>query len=343
MPGEFDLIQRYFTRPNRRDDVALAVGDDCALLTVPAGQLLAVSTDTLIAGVHFPVDTAPYDIGWKALAVNLSDLAAMGAQPAWATLAITLPEFNHPWLQAFSAGLFALAEPHKLALVGGDTTRGPLSITITVHGFVPAPQALRRDAAQVGDVVAVTGTLGDAGRALAHALGQSPITDQTDAEWLLARLNRPSPRLAAALALRGIGHAAIDISDGLLQDLQHVLNRSGVGAALQMESLPLSAALRRQTTTEQQAVELALGSGDDYELCVTIPAARWPQAQAAVNACGVTLTRIGRITATPGLALDWNGAAFMPTQRGYDHFKDSQSHVDQANSNQLNSHLKERS
>lgn len=323
MPGEFDLIKRYFTRPSRRRDVLLAVGDDCALLQVPADQLLAVSTDTLIAGVHFPQHTAPYDIGWKALAVNLSDLAAMGAEPAWATLALSLPELNEPWLQAFSDGLFALADQHDVALVGGDTTRGPLSITITVHGFVPPQQALRRDAAQIGDVIAVTGTLGDAGRGLQQALGQVAICDISDAAFLLARLNRPTPRVAAALALRSIAHAAIDISDGLLQDLQHVLNRSGVGASLQLESLPLSDALRRQTATEQQAIELALGSGDDYELCVTIPEAKWSRAQAAVSASGVNLTAIGRISDTASMELTWHDTPFWPSQRGYDHFRNT--------------------
>lgn len=321
MPGEFDVIKRYFTRPSRRSDVLLSVGDDCALLQVPAGQALAVSTDTLHAGVHFPLDTDPYDVGWKSLAVNLSDLAAMGAQPAWATLAIGLPSEDAAWLQRFSEGFFALADAYQLALVGGDTTRGPLSITVTVHGFVPLQQALRRDRAQIGDIVAVTGTFGDAGRALQHALQEQPIADAADAASLLARLNRPTPRVEIGLALRSLCHAAIDVSDGLAQDLQHVLNASGVSAVLQLEQIPLSAALRRQTPDLASALRFALQSGDDYELCLTCPPVNWLAAQAAAAACGVPLTAIGHITAGPGsLQLNLHGQPFALNGRGYDHF-----------------------
>ncbi|MFN4289983.1 MAG: thiamine-phosphate kinase [Permianibacter sp.] len=321
MPGEFDVIKRYFTRPSRRSDVLLSVGDDCALLQVPAGQALAVSTDTLHAGVHFPLDTDPYDVGWKSLAVNLSDLAAMGAQPAWAILAIGLPSEDAAWLQRFSEGFFTLAEAHQLALVGGDTTRGPLSITVTVHGFVPLQQALRRDRAQIGDIVAVTGTFGDAGRALQHALQERPILDAADAASLLARLNRPTPRVEIGLALRSLCHAAIDVSDGLAQDLQHVLNASGVSAVLQLEQIPLSAALRRQTPDLTSALRFALQSGDDYELCLTCAPANWPAAQAAAAACGVPLTAIGHITAGPAsLQLNLHGQPFALNGHGYDHF-----------------------
>ena len=321
MPGEFDVIKRYFTRPSRRRDVLLSVGDDCALLQVPPDQALAVSTDTLHAGVHFPLDTDPYDVGWKSLAVNLSDLAAMGAQPAWATLAIGLPSEEPDWLQRFSDGFFALADQYQLALVGGDTTRGPLSITVTVHGFVPFAQALRRDRAQVGDIVAVTGSVGDAGRALQHALHEQAITDAADATTLLARLNRPTPRVEAGLALRALCHAAIDISDGLAQDLQHVLTASGVSAELQLEQIPISAALSRQTPDQLSALRFALQSGDDYELCLTCPSANWRAAHAAVAACGVPLTAIGHVVAGPStLQLTLHGQPFALTGRGYDHF-----------------------
>jgi len=320
MPGEFDLIRRFFTRSSARADVVLAVGDDAALLDVPAGQLLAVSTDTLIGGVHFPRSTEPFDSGWKALAVNLSDLAAMGAEPAWATLAISLAEIDEQWLQAFSTGFFALADQHRVALVGGDTSRGPLTITVTVHGFVPPGQALRRDGAGVGEIVAVTGSLGDAGRALQHVMHQAVIADAHDADLLLARLNRPTPRVGVGLALRGIASSAIDISDGLAQDLSHVLTRSGVGAQLQVAALPLSAALRRQCVNERQAVELALCSGDDYELCVTIPPQHWSAAQSVATACGVDLTAIGLTTAEPGLQLKLHEESFVVAHGGYDHF-----------------------
>ena len=321
MPGEFDLIKRFFTHPSTRSDVLLSVGDDCALLQVPVGQALAVSTDSLHAGVHFPLDTDPYDIGWKSLAVNLSDLAAMGAQPAWATLAISVPSEELDWLQQFSAGFFTLADQHQLALIGGDTTRGPLSITVTVHGFVPFAQALRRDRAQVGDIVAVTGTFGDAGRALQHALHEHAIADVADASTLLTRLNRPTPRVEVGLALRSICHAAIDVSDGLAQDLQHMLMASGVSAELQLEQIPLSAALSRQTSNQISALRFALQSGDDYELCLTCPPANWPAAQAAAAACGVPMTAIGQIVAGPSvLQLSLHGQPFALDGRGYDHF-----------------------
>lgn len=321
MPGEFDLIQRYFTRPSQRADVLLSVGDDCALLQVPAGHLLAVSTDTLNAGVHFPHGTSAYDIGWKSLAVNLSDLAAMGAAPAWATLAISLPTYDAEWLQAFSEGFFALANEHRLALIGGDTTRGPLSITVTVHGFVPPAQALRRDRAAAGDIIVVTGSLGDAGRALQHAMAERPIADHSDADLLLARLNRPTARVSTALALRPFAHAAIDISDGLLQDLGHLLTASSVSATLLLEQLPLSRVLRRNCDDDQQALDFALGSGDDYELCLTLPAANWSSAQAAAAATGVGLTRIGEIrSGTAPMQLRWHGLPYQAAHSGYDHF-----------------------
>ncbi len=320
MPGEFDLIQRYFNRPSQRADVLLSVGDDCALLQVPPGEALAVSTDTLIAGVHFPHDTPAYDIGWKSLAVNLSDLAAMAATPRWVTLAISLPRYEADWLQAFANGFFALADQHNVALVGGDTTRGPLSITVTVHGTVPASSALRRDRAQLGDIIAVTGSLGDAGRALQHALGSEPIADSADAAVLLMRLNRPTPRVQAALALRPLCHAAIDISDGFVQDLGHVLEASGLGARIDIAALPLSAALQRQCSTTKAAIDLALCAGDDYELCLSVPAAKWPAAVSAAAATGVVLSSVGEVVAGSSVQCVDHGTPYPVTAAGYDHF-----------------------
>lgn len=318
MAGEFDLIARHFVRPNQRPDVALGVGDDCALLAVPEGHLLAVSIDTLVAGRHFPLNTEPADIARKAVAVNLSDLAAMGATPAWMTLALTLPERDEAWLAAFSQALFAALDEQGMALVGGDTTRGPLTMSLQAHGFVPAGLALRRDGAQVGDVVVVSGTLGDAGLGLQLALGEAQAP-QPERDYLLQRLNRPTPRLALGLALRGLATAAIDISDGLAQDLGHVLAASRVGAELALEALPLSAALRA-VLPDEAGQELALAAGDDYELCFTVPAGRVQELAAIAARCALPLTPIGRITNQPGLRMSRRGAPVTLAQTGFSHF-----------------------
>jgi thiamine-monophosphate kinase len=238
---EFNLIERYFTRPAAAPDpdVILGIGDDAALVRVPTGMELAVATDTLVEGVHFPPQTAPETIGHKALAVNLSDMAAMGAEPRWATLALTLPQADEDWLTAFSSGFLALAAAEGVQLIGGDTTRGPLSITVQILGLLPSGSALRRSGACAGDLVYVTGTLGDAGlalRMLQHAHGSAAV-----AAPLAQRLNQPQPRTQEGLALRGIASAAIDISDGLCADLGHILAASGVGAHINLAALPLSA------------------------------------------------------------------------------------------------------
>lgn len=314
--NEFALIRRYFDGLTAvGDGVALGIGDDCALLEPPAGAQLAISTDTLIAGRHFPLDTAPSDIGWKALAVNLSDLAAMGAAPLAFTLALSLPQADEHWLEAFSAGLGACARTYGIALIGGDTTRGALSLTISVIGHLPAGAALRRGGARPGDLVCVTGTLGDA--ALGLRLGTA--ADDTDASFLRDRLDRPTPRLAAGLALRGIASAGIDLSDGLLGDLGHVLDASGVGADIEVRRLPQSPAFRR-TATADAGLALQLAGGDDYELCLCIPADRLAAAQAA---CGmVPLTPVGQISAEPGLRLvDANGLLISTAAfEAYRHF-----------------------
>jgi thiamine-monophosphate kinase len=325
--GEFDLITLIRDRcAIPREDVRLGIGDDGALLAVPAAQLLVVSTDTLVAGTHFPQDSKAFDIGWKALAVNLSDLAAMGATPAWATLALTLPQFDRQWVIDFADGFAALARDFKLALVGGDTTRGPLSVTVTIHGFVPEGAALRRGGARIGDGVFVTGTLGDAaaGLKLLQAIaGDAP--DLQDGppgmrEMLIERLNRPTPRVAQGLLLRGRAAACIDISDGLVADLGHVCAASGVGAEIDAASLPPSSALLSVfDDAARQALQLA--EGDDYELCFTAsePAATLLAGDLARSGCGAT--RIGRIVGPPGVRVrDAEGGEVVPARKGWEHF-----------------------
>lgn len=316
---EFRLIDRIRERTaHPREDVPLGIGDDAALLAVPPGQQLAVAIDTLVEGVHFPHGTAPQDIGWKALAVNLSDLAAMGAAPAWALLALTLPSAEPALVDALADGFAHLAREHGVALVGGDTTRGPFSLSVAVHGFVPPGLALRRAGACVGDAVLVTGTLGDAAAGLRLAQGD-PASDRANVHhgYLLERLHRPQPRVRAGLALRGHANACIDVSDGLLADLGHICTASGVGAELDTAALPLSPALRA-TFDETAARGCALGGGDDYELCFTVPLARLAATQAALAAIGCPATRIGHIVEEPGVRV--HGAAATPAKPGWDHF-----------------------
>lgn len=328
---EFALIRRHFAGLSGAGatGVRLGVGDDAAILVPPAGHELLMTSDTLVAGRHFPLDTAAFDIGWKALAVNLSDLAAMAAQPLWFLLALTLPSSDDErWLAGFADGLGRLARDSGIALVGGDTTRGPLSITITAVGSAPAGTALRRDGAQPGDVVCVTGTLGDAalglGRLAAVATAAGAQTAADIAE-LRARLDRPTPRLAAGLALRGLASAAIDLSDGLAGDLGHVLAASRVGAAIDADALPMSDAFARQTEAPERLALQAAG-GDDYELCVCIPAARLQAVQIAVTAAGSQLTAIGVITAEPGLRWQRRGQPIEGPLHGYRHFEAAAAH-----------------
>ena len=319
--SEFSLIDCYFANhaPNRCD-VALGIGDDCALLIPPTDEQLVVTLDTLVADVHFFAAANPEGIGHKALAVNLSDLAAMGATPAWATLALTLPKADEAWLAAFCRGLFALADRYGVQLVGGDTTHGPVTvITLQAHGFVPPGLALRRDGAKPGDGVYVTGTLGDAGLALAAAFGKATIAAGQHS-YIQARLERPEPRLIQGLALRGIASAAIDISDGLAQDLSHILERSDVGAQVKVEQLPLSLALSASLDHET-ALATVLTSGDDYELCFTVPSDRWAQLETVATAWTCRCTCIGVIEAKPGLRLVCaDGSTLRLKRLGYDHF-----------------------
>jgi thiamine-monophosphate kinase len=313
--GEFDLIARIKARARTGPGVELGIGDDAAVLRVPPGKLLVVATDTLNAGVHFPAGTTAADIGWKALAVNLSDLAAMAAQPAWCTLSLALPETDAVWLDAFLDGFLALADAHGVALVGGDTTRGPLSICVTAHGFVGEGAALRRDGARVGDDLWVSGTLGDAAGALAQwraGQGRDPV--------LRRRLDRPSPRIAVGLALAGIAHAGIDVSDGLFADLGHVCTASAVGAEIDIDALPASAALQASFDRDARRLLQAAG-GDDYELCFSASAERRAAIHGIARDADVALTRIGRIVAGAGVHAPLaGGGEWTPAHAGYTHF-----------------------
>lgn len=317
---EFSLIDRIRARVASRDDVVLGIGDDAALLQVPPGKLLAVATDTLNLDVHFPGDTRAADVGWKSLAVNLSDLAAMGALPAWATLSLSLPQVDMDWLDSFLDGFLGLAACHDVALVGGDTTRGPLSIGVTVHGFVDADAALRRAGACDGDDVWVSGTLGDA----AAALAQWRAGGAGDPEFR-ARLDRPTPRVDVGLALAGIAHAAIDLSDGLIADLGHVCAASSVGADLSLESLPASPLLLQRFDTQARAALQATG-GDDYELCFTAAPASRETIAGIAQRCGVALARVGSITTRRGVrARLADGNQWLPERAGYAHFEPSRA------------------
>jgi thiamine-monophosphate kinase len=320
--SEFDLIRRYFTQGGPAGgDLVLGVGDDCALLRPPPGKELAVTIDTLVEGVHFAPGVDPEGLGHKALAVNLSDLAAMGAEPAWVSLALTLPRSDPAWLEGFSGGFLALAKASGVRLVGGDTTRGPLSITVAAHGFVEPGMALRRDGARPGDLVYVTGAIGDAGIAL--LVQQGEYRPQRGAADMDLRLERPSPRIEAGRALVGIASAAIDISDGLLSDLGHICEGSGVGADLELQRIPLSPAVTEYLEQGGQWDRVLTG-GDDYELCFTVP----PQQLDALEIVGKQLdcgvTRVGSIGPEPGVRCRMgDGSELSLSSSGYEHFKDN--------------------
>ena len=319
---EFDLIARHFTRAT--PGAVLGVGDDCALLAPTPGMQLAVSSDMLLEGRHFSPQDSPAGIGHKSLAVNLSDLAAMGATPRWATLSIALPQADDAWLTAFARGFFRMADQHGIELVGGDTTRGALTISITVIGEVPPGQALRRDGAKAGDDVWVSGVIGSAALALAYRQGRL-FMEQVDAARVLPALYLPTPRVALGIALRGVASSAIDISDGLLADLGHILERSQVGAArigarLEFAALPTLPVVQRYLH-EAVARDCVLAGGDDYELCFTAPSGKRDAVAAAAEGADVTVTRIGRITAEPGLTVIGADGQPLPFEHtGYDHF-----------------------
>ena len=317
---EFELISRYFARqPVARADVALGIGDDAAVLDVPPGQQLVVSTDMLVAGVHFPENTDAVSIGHKSLAANLSDLAAMGATPAWYTLNLSLPQADPGWLEGFCQGMFALALKHDAALVGGDTTRGPLTIGIQIMGLVPQGQALKRAGARPGDRIYVTSLLGEAALGLRVTQGQLKLPDEYLAN-VLTQFNRPMPRVLVGLRLRGLASACIDISDGLAADLGHILAASAVGARIHLKRLPLSPAY--DAAFEQVGWQAALAGGDDYELCFTIPPAQETVFRIASAQFGVPCSYIGDIEAEPGLRIvDEQGVLYAPEQSGFDHFR----------------------
>ncbi len=319
MLSEFDIIRRYFTRPVKR--ALLGVGDDCALVAPEPGTVLAVSTDMLVEGRHFLAGADAVELGHKALAVNLSDLAAMGAAPRYATLALALPEADAAWLAQFSQGFFRLADAFGVELIGGDTTRGPRNISITVIGTVPPEQALRRDGAKAGDEVWLSGASGDAALALAHLDGRIRIADAALAHCL-ARLHTPVPCVALGLRLRGIATSAIDVSDGLVADLGHIAERSGVEVELRYAALPRSRALRA-CADARLAEECLLAGGDDYELAFTASPDASKRLEALAAELGLALTRIGSVSAgDPGRVsvYDAAGNIMQIARKGFDHF-----------------------
>ena len=313
--SEFDLIQRYFTR--RTKSAILGVGDDAALLSVADGMELAVSTDMLVSGTHFFPDTDPFLLGHKTLAVNLSDLAAMGAVPRWATLALSLPSAEAEWLRSFSAGFFALADEYGVELIGGDTTRGPLNLCVTIMGEVPAGKALRRSGAKIGDDIWVSGKLGAAALGLAHLQGKIKLPEDARLSCLAA-LHQPQPRVALGLALRDLASSAIDISDGLLADLKHILECSNAGAEITFDTLPADVFPDVEETVWRRTV---LSGGDDYELCFTAPNVRRSEVEAVAKNLGLPLTRIGRVVEGRRCTVRaGDGSVMTIKESGYDHF-----------------------
>ncbi len=319
--GEFSLIARYFDRvKNARRDVETGIGDDCALLNVPEKQTLAISTDTLVSGIHFLPDIDPADLAYKALAVNVSDLAAMGADPAWLTLALTLPNVDEVWLKAFSDSLFEQLNYYDMQLIGGDTTRGPLSMTLGIHGYVPVGRAIKRSGARPGDWIYVTGTPGDSAAGLAILQHRLQVSDANDSNYLVQRHLRPTPRVLHGQAMRGLANAAIDLSDGLISDLGHILNASECGARINLDALPYSEAMKRHVDAEQ-AVRWALSGGEDYELCFTVPELNRGALEVAVAHLGAPITCIGQMSAdVEGMLFTRDDKAVTLDWKGYDHF-----------------------
>jgi thiamine-monophosphate kinase len=314
---EFDLIARHFTRPAA--NAVLGVGDDCALVDVTNGMDLAVSTDTMVSGTHFFPDVDPENLGHKALAVNLSDMAAMGALPYWAMLALTVPNVDHAWLAAFAKGFFDLAEEYNVSLIGGDTTRGPLTLTVTIMGEVPAGAALRRSGAKAGNDIWVSGNVGDAALAVAHRHGRV-VLEEPDYREAVMRLYEPTPRVALGQALRGLATSAIDISDGLLADLTHICRLSGVGATVELPLVPVSSIGAKHLSTPEGRTAIVSG-GDDYELCFTAHPNSRESIEDMAEVLGHPLTRIGQVKRGKGVSLlGADGKAVKVDGRGYDHF-----------------------
>ena len=321
MSAEFNLIAKYFNKPTPQAD--LGVGDDAALISISSGMQLAISADMLVAGTHFFEDCNPYQLGWKSLAVNISDMAAMGAQPKWATLAIALPNIDENWLTLFSQGFFACAAQFGVDLIGGDTTRGPLNISVQIMGEVPISKAIKRSGAKMGDDIWVSGNLGSAALGLAHLQNKTHVLGNALPVCLNA-LHMPTPRLALGLALRDIAYSCIDISDGLLADLGHILQASKpsdsiFGAQIDLERIPCIAYLKQdlQNPQIQQAI---LAGGDDYELCFTAPKSKRAAIQMLSNQLGLPLTLIGETQANSGIKVMHNDQQLALSNKGFDHF-----------------------
>lgn len=315
MTPEFNLIKQYFTRPTPNTN--LGVGDDAALISLSAGMELAISADMLVVGTHFFADCDAYQLGWKSLAVNISDMAAMGANPKWATLAIALPEINNAWLAEFSHGFFACADAFSVDLIGGDTTRGPLTISVQIMGEVPIGQAIKRSGAKVDDEIWVSGNLGDAAMALAHIQGKHILPNHAIATCSQA-LHAPHPRVKLGLALRGLANSAIDISDGLLADLGHILEQSHAGAQLKLSSIPHN---QFADLCDKNLLKMLLAGGDDYELCFTTPANKHSEIMKLADSLGIPLSFIGQITGNTDLIVHGlNGEILDIKETGFDHF-----------------------
>ncbi|MFT6992002.1 MAG: thiamine-monophosphate kinase [Paraglaciecola sp.] len=318
---EFNVIEDFFKAKSiQRKDVIIGIGDDGAVTHIPQGQALVTTTDTLLSGVHFLADTPPHAIAQKAIAVNLSDLAAMGAEPAWISLSLSLPELDENWLEEFSNGLQEHAVYYSIQLIGGDTVQGPLAITITAQGFVPFDQALTRSKAKPGDSVYVTGTLGDAGLGLHIAQKKCVLDDQLNQDYLLNRLNYPTPRLLVGNSLRRIASACIDISDGLVSDIKHILKGSHCGATIHVDKLPMSQALK-ESVSSAQAIDYALSAGDDYELLFTVSEEQKGHLETTLANANVHATYIGQLNGSTGkLELRQADKPYEYSAKGYEHF-----------------------
>jgi len=314
--SEFNLIAKYFTRPAQQAD--LGIGDDAALIRVTQGQQLAISADMLVAGTHFFHDAPPYSIGWKSLAVNVSDMAAMGAQPKWATLAIALPEVNEPWLTEFSQGFFACAQAFNVDLIGGDTTRGPLTLSVQIMGEVPLGQAIQRNGAKAGDDIWASGVIGSAALGLAHLQGKVNLTEPTTSHCLTA-LTTPTPRVALGLALRGVANSCIDISDGLTADLSHILKASNLGAKLALEDIHCDDYLRTRLN-DGNIQQCILAGGDDYELLFTAPKSQRDHIQQLSQQLELPISLIGEATPQLGLVVSHHQQTLDISKQGFDHF-----------------------
>jgi thiamine-monophosphate kinase len=328
--GEFELIRRFFLRRDAagaaQSGVILGIGDDAAVLALPQDTELVAAVDTLVLGRHFPESTDARSIGHRALAVNLSDLAAMGATPAWATLSLTMPSVDTAWLERFSAGLLDLADAHGVALVGGDTTRGPLTLSVQILGHVPRGMALLRSGARAGDLLAVTGTLGDAGAGLAFATSPPQANPSPAVLELIQRFDYPAPRVQFGLAARGIATAAMDLSDGLVGDLPKLAQASGLAAHVAVDRLPLSDAMRAAAPLEQ-ARDWALAAGDDYELLLAVRPLRFTELEAAAVRLNLKLTAVGELRSGSGVTWSLNGRDFRPKSSGYDHFAQASTQI----------------